>query len=228
MMVALTRANQDYLKAIYLEAETASGGPGSELVSTTAIARRLNVSAAAATSMLKRLDSLGLVEHLPYRGAALTEGGLNAALEVVRHHRLLETYLARSLDVPWEEVHREAEGLEHVLSETLEERISECLGHPPVDPHGHPIPSRDLEMPAGLGKLLWDTADEQRVTVAAVSDVIPEALRYLGDLGIRPGTTLVIVGRGPIGGPLFVRLCEGGDDTPHALSREIAESVWVS
>ena len=226
MSVALTPACQDYLKALYLEAEATEGEAQPAAVPTAAVARRLGVSAASATNMLKRLDTLGFVDHVPYRGAALTEAGLRAALEIVRHHRLLETYLARTLDVPWEEVHEEAEVLEHVLSEALEDRISDRLGDPPLDPHGHPIPSKALEMPARAHGRLWEAADGRRVTVTAVSDDLPEALRYLGDIGVKPGATLTLESRGPVGGPLFVRL--GHDDSVHALSKEIAESVWVS
>ena len=225
MPTLVSPAGQDYLKALYLEGEAPDGEARPGAVPTAAVARRLGVSAASATNMLKRLDSLGLVDHVPYRGAALTEAGLKAALEIVRHHRLLETYLARTLGVPWEEVHEEAEVLEHVLSEALEERISHRLGDPPVDPHGHPIPSKDLEMPARTHRRLWDVADGQRVTVRAVSDAVPEALRYLGDIGIKPGATLTLDSRGPLGGPLFVKV---SDDAVHALSKEIAESVWVS
>jgi DtxR family Mn-dependent transcriptional regulator len=227
MTVQISQSGQDYLKAIYLELEGANASSG-ELVSTAALAQRLGVSAPSATNMLKRLDSLGLVEHVPYRGAALTEAGRSVALEVVRHHRLLEAYLAQSLGMPWEDVHREAEVLEHVLSEDLEERISAYLGDPPADPHGHPIPSRDLEMPARVERPLWDAPEGVSVTVSAVSDAVPEALRYLGDLGIKPGAPVVVTGRGPVGGPLFVSLPDVGGGSVHALSKEVAESVWVS
>jgi DtxR family transcriptional regulator, Mn-dependent transcriptional regulator len=224
--VDISQSGQDYLKAIYLELEGAAHC--GELVSTAALAQRLGVSAPSATNMLKRLDSLGLVEHVPYKGATLTEAGRTVALEVVRHHRLLEAYLAQSLGMPWEDVHREAEVLEHVLSEDLEERISAFLGDPPADPHGHPIPSRDLEMPATASTPLWDAPDGGSVTVAAVSDAVPEALRYLGDLGIRPGAVVAVRGRGPLGGPLFVEVGDDGDGSVHALSKDVAESVWVS
>jgi DtxR family transcriptional regulator, Mn-dependent transcriptional regulator len=146
------------------------------------------------------------------------------ALEVVRHHRLLETYLAEALDVPWDEVHAEAEVLEHVLSEQLEQRISERLGDPRVDPHGHPIPSVELAVSEISGSLLWDALAGRRVTVRSVSDSIADALRYLGSIGIRPGARLQVVARGPVGGPLFVEI-DGG--SPVALSKEVAEAIWV-
>ncbi|HEX2050916.1 MAG TPA: metal-dependent transcriptional regulator [Actinomycetota bacterium] len=214
-------AVQDYLKALFaLEWDGADAGP----VATSALAERLGVSPASATNMLKRLDAMALVVHVPYRGAELTESGRKIALEVLRHHRLLETYLAEALGVPWDRVHAEAEVLEHVLSEELEERIAARLGHPTCDPHGHPIPTSDLEMPDPSGRPLWHAADGDHVTVERVPDDDGDALRYLGATGIRPGTRLDVVDRGPMGGPLFVHVA-GGDDV--ALSRELAEVVWV-
>src|SRR3954465_10444974 len=139
MTLEVSSAVQDYAKAIYsLEQRCESGA-----VSTNALAERLGVSAASAASMVKKLDGLGLVEHVPYRGVALTERGAKVALEVLRHHRLLERYLAEELGVPWDRVHDEAEVLEHVLSEELEELIAAKLGHPTRDPHGDPIPTLD-------------------------------------------------------------------------------------
>ena len=201
------------------------------MVSTMAVASRLGVSGASATNMLKRLDSMGLVSYTRYRGAKLTEAGAKIALEVLRHHRLLETYLAEALGVSWERVHDEAEVLEHVLSEDLEERIAALLGHPTTDPHGHPIPTRDLEMPepsvAPLPRRMWELADGESGSVDRVSDEATKALRYLGDLGIRPGARIEVVGRGPLSGPLFMKVSGGRGDV-HALSKELAESVWVA
>src|ERR671915_514333 len=166
-MPSTSPAAQDYLKGLWhLEHESASEA----LVSTNAIARRLDVSAASATNMLKKLDAMGLVVHHSYRGAALTDAGRKVALEVVRHHRLLETYLAEALGVPWDEVHQEAEVLEHVLSEGLEQRIADLLGHPTADPHGHPIPSKDGRVPETSRDSLWDVADGGQVRVDRVSD----------------------------------------------------------
>jgi DtxR family transcriptional regulator, Mn-dependent transcriptional regulator len=223
MLRETSAAVQDYLKALYLESPI---GGEHRVVSTNAVAQRLEVSAASATNMLKKLGTLGFVNHVPYRGAELTESGRRVALEVVRHHRLLETYLAEALDVPWDEVHAEAEILEHVLSEQLEQRISERLGHPRVDPHGHPIPSEELSVPEISDALLWDAPEGRQVTVRSVSDSIPDALRYLGSIGIRPGAHLQVVSRGPVGGPLFVKVEDGG--SPVALSREVAEAIWVA
>lgn len=216
-------AAQDYLKALWqIGWERPDGG----VVGTKEVADRLGVSAASATNMLKKLDSMGLVDHEPYRGAALTDGGRKIALEVIRHHRLLETYLAEALGVPWDLVHDEAEVLEHVLSEDLEDRIAATLGEPSFDPHGHPIPTKDGSMPEPSGRPLWDARDGERVAVARVRDDHSSALAYLAEVGIRPGANLEIVERGPVGGPLFVKI-EGADEI-HAFSRELSESVWVS
>ena len=223
MPTHISQAAEDYLKALLLEADH----QGTELVSTTSLAGRMGVSAASATNMLKKLAGLGLVEHQPYKGAGLTEAGRRVALEVIRHHRLLETYLAEALGVPWDEVHAEAEVLEHVLSERLEERIAALLGDPKFDPHGHPIPTRDLAMPQASERHLWSVGPGEKVAVDRVSDTVPEALRYLGRVGIRPGTELEVIERGPVNGPLYVHV--GGDvTTRHALSRELAEAVWVA
>jgi DtxR family Mn-dependent transcriptional regulator len=214
-------AVQDYLKALYM-----LGSEGAvPLVPTTAVADRLGVSAASATKMLKRLDMLGLAAHESYRGATLTPAGTRIALEVIRHHRLLETYLAEALGVPWDEVHDEAEILEHVLSEQLEDRIAAQLGHPDTDPHGDPIPAKDGSLQARDLRTLWDCADGATVRVGRVSDEQPSALRYLRGEGIRLGTVLEIVKRGPVGGPLFVRV--DGRTEPTALSKELSEVVWV-
>ena len=218
-------AAQDYLKGIF----TLQQGPrrgAARPVATKAIAERLGVTPASATNMLKKLGSMGLVRHVPYRGAELTEAGQKVALEVIRHHRLLETYLAEALGVPWDKVHAEAEILEHVLSEDLEERIAALLGHPAVDPHGHPIPTKDLAMPDSSREVLWQVALGDEVRVERVSDAEAEALRYLERSGIKPGVQVSVVDRGPVNGPLFVRV-EGRSDEVHALSRELAEAVWV-
>ena len=222
MLATTSSAVQDYLKGLYALGE---GAGNLEPVSTTAIAGHLGVSAASATNMLKKLDGIGLVKHVPYRGVELTDPGRKIALEVLRHHRLLETYLAEALGVPWDEVHAEAEILEHHLSEELEERIAARLGHPTADPHGHPIPSKELTSPPPPARTLWDTADGEASTVDRVSDSDPETLRYLGHLGIGPGTQAEVRTRGPVGGPLFVRFQASKEE--QAISKELAEAIWV-
>jgi DtxR family transcriptional regulator, Mn-dependent transcriptional regulator len=217
-------AMQDYLKGIYLLGEGASR-PG---VSTTAIAGYLRVSPASATNMLKRMNVLGLVDYVPYKGAQLTEAGTEAALEMVRHHRLVETYLAKVMGVPWDEVHEEAEVLEHAISERLEDRMAALLGDPTADPHGHPIPSREGLLRRRASQRLWDVEDGQSVSVASVPDDRSEALRYLAEIGLRPGVVLKVVNRGPVEGPLFVRLESDTERPLQALSKELAEAVWVT
>ena len=218
-------AVQDYLKGIYMLSVEA--GADGHTIPTSALSERLGVTPASATNMLKKLASMGLVEHANYKGATLTEPGRKIALEVIRHHRLLETYLAEALGVPWDRVHAEAEILEHVLSEELEERIAASLGHPTSDPHGHPIPAKDGTMPDLSERRLWDATEGSRVAVERVSDSQDEALRYLGAIGILPGAALDVVGRGPVAGPLYVKV-EGTEDDVHALSKELAEAVWVA
>ncbi len=220
-----TPAVQDYLKAIQLLEWESPSDDGR--VSTQVLAERLNVSPASATNMLKKLDSTGLVDHAPYRGAALSEAGRKVALEVIRHHRLLETYLAEALGVPWDRVHDEAEILEHVLSEDLEDRIAAVLGDPKADPHGHPIPAKDGSMTEPSRRRLWDVERGANVAVERVSDDVPEALRFLGVAGIRPGASVTVVDRGPVAGPLFVRV-HGEPGEVHALSKDLAEVVWVA
>ena len=220
-----TPAVQDYLKAVQL-LEWEDGSEGGR-ISTQVVAERLGVSPASATNMLKKLASLGLVAHAPYRGASLTDAGRKVALEVIRHHRLLETYLAEALGVPWDRVHEEAEVLEHVLSEDLEDRIADRLGDPKADPHGHPIPAKDGSVAEPSRLRLWDVPRGSKVAVERVSDEVPEALRFLGVAGIRPGAAVTVVDRGPVGGPLFVRVA-GGSDEIHALSKDVAEFVWVA
>ncbi|MFN2595397.1 MAG: metal-dependent transcriptional regulator [Actinomycetota bacterium] len=225
-MTSPSAAVEDYLKAVYLLGEETPTPGATGVVATTALARRLGVSAASATNMLKKLAALGLVSHSPYRGAELTPAGRAVALEVIRHHRLIETYLATALDVPWDRVHEEAEVLEHVLSEQLEERIAAHLGDPVADPHGHPIPRRDGQLPDASDSRLWDIAVGSTATVTRVPDSDAETLRYLDSSGIRPGVQVRIEELGPVDGPLLVRPVDGEDRC--ALSRVLAESIWVA
>jgi DtxR family Mn-dependent transcriptional regulator len=195
-----SQAIEDYAKAIYaLERRER------EPVSTNALAERLGVTAASASGMVKRLGELGLVEHQPYRGVSLTENGRRVALEVMRHHRLLELYLVESLGVPWDRVHAEAEVLEHVLSDELEELIAAKLGNPTHDPHGDPIPTPELTIEEGTTQSLDSLQPGARGTFARVSDSEPEMLRFLAQNGIAPGDELEVVDKQPFDGPLFVR-----------------------
>src|SRR5919197_6092190 len=196
-----TEAVEDYAKAIYA-LQRQAGGP----VSTTALAERLGVAPSSVTAMLKRLDELRLVRYEPYHGVTLTAAGERVALEVMRHHRLIEAFLADALEMPWDRVHDEAEVLEHYISEELERRIAEKLGNPSLDPHGDPIPTSDLDLAADRTVPLADLEHGRPATFARVSDSDPEMLRYLAQRGIRPGARLLVAGAQPFGGPLFVEV----------------------
>ena len=210
-------AVEDYAKAIY----ALQRGDGA--VSTTALAERLGVTAASASGMVRKLDEHGLVTHVPYRGVRLTDEGTRLALEVLRHHRLLELYLAESLGVPWDRVHEEAEVLEHVLSEELEALIAAKLGDPTHDPHGDPIPSADLQMPDEPTESLASLEPGARGTFVRVSDSNPEMLRYLADRNIAPGAEVRVEDKQPFGGPLFVAI----NDQTHVLGDTLAGAMRV-
>ncbi len=218
--VEFSSAVEDYAKAIY-----ALEGDGDErsAVSTTALAERLGVTPASASAMMRKLGELGLVDHVPYRGVRLTPAGARVALEVLRHHRLLELYLTEVLGVPWDRVHAEAEVLEHVLSDELEELIAAKLGHPTRDPHGDPIPTRDLVVEDSPTQSLASVAVGSRGRLVRISDFDPEMLRYLDARGIRPGDHFEVVERQPFGGPLMVSF---GEHT-HALGDALAEAMRV-
>jgi DtxR family transcriptional regulator, Mn-dependent transcriptional regulator len=211
----ISDAVENYAKAIYAIQQR------SATVTTNAIAERLGVTAASASGMVKKLDSLGLVSHVPYKGVELTEDGERLALEVIRHHRLLELYLAESLDVPWDRVHAEAEVLEHVLSEELEELIAAKLGHPTVDPHGDPIPTADLVIDERPTSSLADLNLGARATFVRISDSDPEMLRYLAERGIAPGDEFEVVDKQPFDGPTFARF---GEDV-HVLGGALARAM---
>ena len=211
-------AIEDYAKALY-----ALGRRGEGAVSTTALAERLGVTPASVSAMLKKLADRGLAEHEPYRGTRLTEEGERVALEVLRHHRLLELYLAEHLGVPWDRVHEEAEALEHVLSEDLEARIAAKLGHPTHDPHGDPIPDARLRIDEGETRGLDDLGVGDRGRFVRVSDSDAEMLRYLDERGVRLGGTLEVIDRQPFGGPLTVRL----DGTDHVIGGQLASAMRV-
>src|SRR5579862_5208731 len=213
----LTAAVQDYAKAIYT-LESRHGA-----ASTTELAALLDVRPASVSGMLRKLSALGLVEHERYRGVRLTKRGRRVALEVIRHHRLLELFLVESLGMTWDEVHAEAEVLEHALSEQLEELIAAKLGNPTVDPHGDPIPSRELTVAASDEPALSELEPGERATFVRVSDTDPEMLRFLADRGILPGRDLELIERQPFDGPLFVRV---GDDV-HVLGATLARAMRV-
>jgi DtxR family Mn-dependent transcriptional regulator len=212
-----TESVQDYLKVIYLLSQAG------EEVTTSAVAARLGVSAASVTSMIKRLASRGLLRHQRYQGVELTSTGRKLALEVIRHHRLLESYLHKELGMTWDRVHDEAEILEHAISEDFEDRIAEILGHPTHDPHGDPIPpKRGKYVEVQHSQLMDFTSGPARVE--RVSDRDPDALRYLDKLGIRPGSPITVEQQEPFGGPLWVRVGR----RRHAIGPELAGAIYVS
>ncbi len=205
---------QDYAKAVYA-LEARKGGA----VSTTELAERLGVTPGSVSAMVRKLSEVGLVEHEPYHGVRLTSQGRRVALEVLRHHRLLELFLAEELGMPWDRVHAEAEVLEHVLSEELEELIATRMGNPTIDPHGDPIPTPEF----GIEERQTYSLDELTAgavgSFVRVSDSDPEMLRYLAEHGIAIGDRLEVVERQPFGGPVFVRFGEREQAIGGALAR---------
>jgi DtxR family Mn-dependent transcriptional regulator len=214
-----SNAIEDYAKVIYGLQQRAGGEP----VSTNALAERIAVTPASASAMVKKLAEQGLALHEPYHGVRLTPAGERLALEVIRHHRLLETYLAEHLDVPWDRVHAEAEVLEHALSEELEALIAAKLGHPTHDPHGDPIPDADLRIEQLPGRPLTALAVGQRGVLARVSDSDPAMLRYLGDLGIALGDPVEVLAVQPFDGPIELRV----GDAVHVLGGSLAAAMRI-
>ena len=208
---------EDYLKVIYRLSEDG------HRVTTQSIAERLSVAAPSVTGMIKRLADLKLVEHERYRSVALTAAGHKTALEIVRHHRLLELYLAEALGYSWDEVHDEAERLEHTISEEFEARIDKALGFPTVDPHGDPIPSAAGTVARISDDRLSSLAPGEFAIISRVADANPEKLRYLGSIGLYPETSIEVLERMPFDGPLRVRI----DGVEHFVGTELAASVHV-
>jgi DtxR family transcriptional regulator, Mn-dependent transcriptional regulator len=210
---------EDYVKAIYaltLEPD--------QTASTSQIAERLGLTAGSVSTMVKRMDASGLAEHVPYRGVRLTPAGRKLALAVIRRHRLLELFLATSLDIPWEDVHGFADALEHAASDELIELIAIKLGDPVADPHGDPIPNRLLEVDDRAQPTIADLAPGERARVARVSDAEPQMLRYLTEQGIGIGAELELVERQPFDGPCLVRLRDGSERN---LGIRLAQAIHV-
>jgi DtxR family Mn-dependent transcriptional regulator len=212
----LSQAVEDYLKAIY---KLQPDGP----VSTSDIAAALGVSAASVTNMVKRLAQMKMVEYQSYKGVLLTEAGVKIALEVIRHHRLLETYLKEMLGYSWAEMHDEAERLEHHISEGFEEKIDELLGYPTHDPHGHPIPTPDLEIAETITTPLALASTGKRLVIHHVSDGDADLLQYLEEIGLLPKTDVQIIEKAPFDGPLTLRV----GDRQHVIGHEVASNVFV-
>ena len=215
----ISDAVQDYSKAIWSLAQRSA-----EPVSTSALAERLAVSPASASAMVKRLESMGLATREPYHGVRLTRAGERVALEVLRHHRLLELYLAEALGMPWDRVHEEAEVLEHAISPELSELIAQKLGNPTHDPHGDPIPTANGEIDEMPSRSLAELGPGDRGRFTRVSDSNPDMLRYLSARGIERGAELRLLAREPFGGPLTVQAA----GRQHALGESLARAMRVA
>lgn len=213
--MSLSQAVEDYLKVIYvLESE---GTPAT----TTSIAEMMEVSSASVTNMLKRLAGMNFIEHKSYKGARLTDSGRKIALEVLRHHRLLELYLKEIMGYSWDEVHDEAEKLEHHISEQFEDKIAELLNHPTHDPHGDPIPTKDGVVPEKARLAVCDAELNKPYIIGRVKDQDPELLRYLEKIGVIPGVKLVILDKAPFNGPVKVLLEEEEKTIGYSISEQI-------
>ena len=209
---------QDYAKAVYA-LEVRAGAA----VSTNELARRLGVTPGSVSAMVRKLAEFGIVEHEPYRGVRLTDRGRRVALEVLRHHRLVELFLAEELGMSWDRVHEEAEVLEHVLSDDLERLIAARLGDPRVDPHGDPIPTAKFEIDERQTASLDELPAGAVGRFVRVSDSEPEMLRYLSIQGIELGDRLEVTGRQPFGGPVFIRV--GDRELP--LGGQLARAMRI-
>lgn len=216
-----SEAVDDYLKAIFQIAGE------HDRASTASLAGKLAVAPASVTGMLRKLSEADppLVEYQKHHGARLTSMGRSRALEVIRHHRLIELFLHTTLGYSWDEVHAEAEKLEHAISETLEDRISAALGDPEFDPHGHPIPRRDGSLPSRTDRGLAHLEAGTGAIVSRVSDQDSEMLLYLSKIGVKPGVRIQLVERGPFDGPLMIRVGDSSDI--HAFGPRLAAAIRV-
>jgi len=212
---AFTRSQEDYLKSLYLL------GGDEHPVPTRDLAQRLGISSPSVSEMVTRLTAQGLVEHDRYRGQQLTREGRKVALEPVRHHRLLEMFLVQVLGFGWDEVHDEAERLEHVISERMEQRIFELLGRPELDPHGHVIPTLTGKVKASSHRQLSDSRTGERATVQGVSDDDPGKLRELRRRGLVPGAKLTVLAASEFEGPIEIRLRGRRESVPLGLARAV-------
>lgn len=216
--MVLSQAVEDYLKAIY---KLSTEGEGA---STTRIAESLDVSSASATNMIKRLSKMGLVDYQSYKGASLTDSGRKIALEIIRHHRLLELYLLEVMGYSWDEVHDEAEKLEHHISEQFEDKIAELLDNPTHDPHGDPIPTKDGIMPEMEDESLVEAEEGHRYLISRVTNQDPELLRYLEKIGMLPGARLSVKSKAPFKGPITLDL----ENNEQVIGHEVAEHIHIA
>ncbi len=216
----LTRSVEDYLKAVYALTER------EDSASTSALAEALNVQPASVTGMIKRLAECGYLEHTRYHGVRLTESGSREALRIIRRHRILETYLYTHLDYSWDDVHQEAERLEHAASDALIDRMAAILEHPSHDPHGAPIPTPSGEIERSESVTLNEVALGLAVQIRSVPDEDPARLRYLETLGLVPGARITVRERAPFDGPTTVSV-ESGEDA-QVIGSDLADGIFVS
>jgi len=220
----LTSVAQDYLKVIWTAQEWSA-----EKVSTKRLAERLGVSASTASESIRKLADQGLVDHEKYGAVTLTAAGSRAAVAMVRRHRLLETFLVNELGYSWDEVHDEAEVLEHAVSDRLMARIDAKLDYPDRDPHGDPIPAADGQVPSAPARQLWDCQDGESGTVARISDADPDMLRYFADVGISLDSRLRVLTRREFAGMTSVAIdAADGNHTTVDLGSPAAQAIWVS
>ena len=215
----LTRSVEDYLKAVYSLTER------EESASTSALAEALGVQPASVTGMVKRLAECGYLEHARYHGVSLTETGSSEALRIIRRHRILETYLHTHLGYSWEDVHHEAEGLEHAASDALIDRMAAILGHPSHDPHGAPIPTPSGKIERSDCVTLNEVALGLAVQIRSVPDEDPDRLRYLETLGLVPGARITVQERAPFDGPTTVSVESRGD--VEVIGSDLADGIFV-
>lgn len=216
--MVLSQAVEDYLKTIYtLESE-------GDKATTTKIADALEVSSASATNMVKRLSKMGLVDYQSYKGASLTKSGRKIALEIIRHHRLLELYLLEVMGYSWDEVHDEAEKLEHHISEQFEDKIAKLLDDPTHDPHGDPIPTKDGLMPEMDAQPLIDAETDQDYIVSRVKDQDPELLRYLEKIGLLPGIKIRVKEMAPFKGPITLLI----ENNEQVVGNDVAKNIFIA
>ncbi len=216
----LSPSVEDYIKAIY-KAHAENGN-----VATQELAHRLEVSAPAVSKMLRRLSELRLISHTPYQGVKLTRAGEKMALEIIRHHRLIELYLVQAMGFSWDSVHEEAERLEHHISEEFEDRIDQLLGHPTTCPHGDPIPTRAGTIASTSNVTLAEQSAPSQLVIRRVRDEDAKLLRHLQTLGMTPGTAIEFVTQEPFDGPLVLNV--GGKLvrlTPHVARQVFVDAV---
>lgn len=213
--MVLSPAVEDYLKTIY-KLDTEKTG-----VSTKELAAAMEISAASATNMIKRLAEKGFVEYESYKGAYLTPAGEKISLEIIRHHRLLELYLLKMMDYSWDEVHKEADKLEHHISEQFEDKIAELLNNPTHDPHGDPIPTKEGTLPKLEGMSLAKAQEGDKKVISRIIDQDPDRLRYLEKKGLIPGVQLLIIAKEPFNGPLTIQI----EERQEVIGGNIAASI---